>query len=59
MTDMQNRPRRSVLYVPAVNDKALAKIGQLPCDAIVVDLEDSVSPDQKVAARHKLAGIFA
>jgi citrate lyase subunit beta/citryl-CoA lyase len=59
MTDMQNRPRRSVLYVPAVNDKALAKIGQLPCDAIVVDLEDSVSPDQKAAARRKLAGIFA
>ncbi len=59
MTDMQNRPRRSVLYVPAVNDRALAKIGQLPCDAVVVDLEDSVSPDRKTAARRQLAGIFA
>ena len=59
MTEMQNRPRRSVLYVPAVNDKALAKIGQLPCDAVIVDLEDSVSPDQKAVARRKLSGIFA
>lgn len=59
MTDTQIRPRRSVLYVPAVNDKALAKIGQLPCDAVVIDLEDSVALGEKAAARRKLAAIFA
>jgi len=53
------RPRRSVLYVPASNDKALAKIGQLACDAVIIDLEDAVAPADKVAAREKLAGIFA
>ncbi|SDA51979.1 HpcH/HpaI aldolase/citrate lyase family protein [Mesorhizobium qingshengii] len=53
------RPRRSVLYVPASNDKALAKIAQLSCDAVIIDLEDAVAPADKVAAREKLAGIFA
>ena len=52
-------PRRSVLYVPAVNDKALAKIASLACDAVVIDLEDSVAPAEKLAAREKLKGIFA
>ena len=53
------RPRRSVLYVPASNDKALAKIARLSCDAVIIDLEDAVAPADKVAAREKLAGIFA
>ncbi|MER9301151.1 CoA ester lyase [Mesorhizobium sp. M0621] len=53
------RPRRSVLYVPASNDKALAKIAQLSCDAIIIDLEDAVAPADKIAAREKLAGILA
>ncbi|RVD63116.1 CoA ester lyase [Mesorhizobium sp. M7A.F.Ca.ET.027.03.2.1] len=53
------RPRRSVLYVPASNDKALAKIAQLACDAIIIDLEDAVAPADKIGAREKLAGIFA
>ena len=53
------RPRRSVLYVPASNDKALAKIATLACDAVIIDLEDAVAPADKVAAREKLAGIFA
>ncbi|BCG84907.1 citryl-CoA lyase [Mesorhizobium sp. 113-3-9] len=53
------RPRRSVLYVPASSDKALAKIAQLACDAVIIDLEDAVAPADKVAAREKLAGIFA
>lgn len=53
------RPRRSVLYVPASNDKALAKIATLTCDAVIVDLEDAVAPADKVAAREKLAAIFA
>ncbi|MET3579149.1 citrate lyase subunit beta/citryl-CoA lyase [Mesorhizobium robiniae] len=53
------RPRRSVLYVPASNDKALAKFASLTCDAVIIDLEDAVAPADKVSAREKLAGIFA
>ncbi|MER9075529.1 CoA ester lyase [Mesorhizobium sp. M0904] len=53
------RPRRSVLYVPASNDKALAKIPPLTCDAVVIDLEDAVAPVDKLSAREKLAAIFA
>ncbi|RWO12332.1 MAG: CoA ester lyase [Mesorhizobium sp.] len=53
------RPRRSVLYVPASNDKALAKIPSLACDAVIIDLEDAVAPADKVFAREKLADIFA
>ncbi len=45
------RPRRSVLYVPASNLRAIEKARSLPCDAIVLDLEDSVAPDMKNAAR--------
>lgn len=59
MTTNTYRPRRSVLYVPASNDKALAKIAQLSCDAVIIDLEDAVAPADKVAAREKLAGIFS
>lgn len=53
------RPRRSVLYIPASNDKALAKLPSLACDAVIIDLEDAVAPVDKIAAREKLAGIFA
>lgn len=53
------RPRRSVLYIPASNDKALAKIGSLACDAVIIDLEDAVLPADKKAARDKVAGILA
>ena len=45
------RPRRSVLYMPGSNAKALAKAASLPADALILDLEDSVSPDAKEAAR--------
>ncbi len=53
------RPRRSVLYVPASNEKALAKIAALDCDGVIVDLEDAVAPADKVAARDRLAAVFA
>lgn len=59
MTTEPYRPRRSVLYIPASNDKALAKIAQLACDAIIIDLEDAVTPADKSASREKLKGIFA
>lgn len=49
------RPRRSVLYMPGANDKALEKAKSLPTDAIIFDTEDSVSPDMKAVAREKVA----
>ena len=49
---MLARPRRSVLYMPGSNAKALAKAATLPADAVILDLEDSVAPDAKeMAAR--------
>jgi citrate lyase subunit beta/citryl-CoA lyase len=47
--------RRSVLYVPASNARALAKAPSLACDAVILDLEESVSPADKVAARAALS----
>jgi citrate lyase subunit beta/citryl-CoA lyase len=49
MSDL--RPRRSVLYMPSSNAKALDKAKTIPCDAIIFDLEDAVAPDAKPAAR--------
>ncbi|OSP56102.1 CoA ester lyase [Pseudoruegeria sp. SK021] len=49
--DHANRPYRSVLYIPAANERALEKAKSLPADAIIFDLEDAVSVDAKVAAR--------
>ncbi|WP_248448760.1 HpcH/HpaI aldolase/citrate lyase family protein [Sinorhizobium meliloti] len=48
------RLRRSVLSVPADNQRALAKVRELAADAVIFDLEDSVSPDRKAAARDAL-----
>jgi citrate lyase subunit beta/citryl-CoA lyase len=45
------RPRRSVLYMPAANERALEKAKTLPADAIIFDLEDAVAPDAKETAR--------
>lgn len=45
------RPRRSVLYLPASNERALEKAKTIPCDAVILDLEDAVAPDAKPAAR--------
>ena len=49
------RPRRSVLYMPSSNPKALDKAKTIPCDAIIFDLEDAVAPDAKPAAREAAA----
>ena len=43
--------RRTILYVPADKPRALDKARTLPCDAIIIDLEDAVSPDRKDVAR--------
>lgn len=45
------RPRRSVLYMPGANARALEKAKTIPCDGLILDLEDSVAPDDKTAAR--------
>jgi citrate lyase subunit beta/citryl-CoA lyase len=50
--------RRSVLYVPASNEKAMGKVASLPCDAVIFDLEDSVAPDTKAEARETLLSYF-
>ena len=49
--DVSVRRRRSVLYVPAANPKAIDKAASLDCDAVILDLEDSVAPEAKAAAR--------
>ncbi|HEY6795026.1 MAG TPA: CoA ester lyase [Kineosporiaceae bacterium] len=53
------RPRRSVLYMPAANDRALEKARTLPVDGIIFDLEDAVAPDAKEAAREKACAAVA
>ncbi len=45
------RPRRSVLYMPGSNARALEKAKELSADALILDLEDAVAPDAKPAAR--------
>ena len=45
------RPRRSMLFMPASNARALEKAKSLPCDGLIFDLEDAVAPDTKVMAR--------
>ena len=53
------QPRRSVLFVPSINDRALEKAKTLPVDSIIFDLEDSVSPEMKETARAKAADAVA
>src|SRR6266567_5443193 len=48
---MTIRPRRSVLYMPGSNARAIEKARTLPADCIILDLEDSVAPEAKAAAR--------
>ena len=57
--DPLNRPYRSVLYIPASKPRALDKARGLPVDAIIFDLEDAVSPEEKHAARDTLRAALA
>jgi len=50
------RPRRSCLYMPGANLKALEKAKSLAADVLILDLEDSVAPDAKETARAQVAG---
>ena len=49
-----NRPRRSVLYMPGANTRALEKARTLPADSLILDLEDAVAPDAKSSARENI-----
>jgi citrate lyase subunit beta/citryl-CoA lyase len=49
------RPRRSVLYMPGANERALEKARGLAADALILDLEDAVAPEAKQAARERVS----
>jgi citrate lyase subunit beta/citryl-CoA lyase len=48
------RPRRSALYMPGANARALDKARSLDADCLLLDLEDAVAPDAKIEARHQI-----
>ncbi|MBT8467130.1 MAG: CoA ester lyase [Deltaproteobacteria bacterium] len=50
----KHRPRRSVLYMPGANARALEKARTLPADSLILDLEDAVAPDMKETARDQV-----
>ena len=54
-TSTSFRPRRSVLYMPSSNERALEKAKAIPADALILDLEDAVAPDAKAQARENAA----
>ena len=51
---MKLRPRRSILYMPGANARALEKARTLPADGLILDMEDAVSPDSKEVARQQI-----
>src|SRR6202165_2591066 len=53
------RPRRSLLFMPGSNPRALEKARNLPADGIILDLEDSVAPEAKAAARDQISKAIA
>ena len=53
------RPRRSALYMPGSNARALEKGRSLPADALILDLEDAVAPDAKETARRQVLDALA
>ena len=56
---MDIRPRRSALYMPGSNARALEKARGLPADMLILDLEDAVAPDAKEAARRQIVDALA
>jgi len=53
------RPRRSVLYMPGANERALEKAKGIPADALILDLEDAVAPEAKAEARTRVCAAAA
>ncbi len=56
---MNIRPRRSLLYMPGSNPRALDKARSLPADGLILDMEDSVAPDAKQLAREQIGAALA
>ena len=56
---MTVRPRRSVLYMPGSNPRAMEKGKALPADGLILDLEDAVAPDAKAEARKQIGAAIA
>ena len=56
---MSIRPRRSALYMPGSNARALEKARSLAADAVILDLEDAVAPSAKEVARAQVAAAVA
>ena len=57
--EVQLRPRRSVLYMPGANARALEKAKGIPADALILDLEDAVAPEAKKEARERVCAAAA
>src|SRR6202035_4906475 len=53
------RPRRSLLFMPRANARALEKARNLPADGLILDVEDSVAPEAKALARDQIAKAVA
>jgi len=54
-----HRPRRSCLYMPGANARALEKAREIPADTLILDLEDAVGPEAKIEARSAIAAALA
>jgi citrate lyase subunit beta/citryl-CoA lyase len=59
MSSAEFTPLRSVLYMPSSNERALEKAKSIPCDGLILDLEDAVAPDAKVSAREAACAAVA
>jgi citrate lyase subunit beta/citryl-CoA lyase len=59
MSDAPFTPLRSVLYMPSSNERALDKAKTIPCDGLILDLEDAVAPDAKPGAREAACAAVA
>jgi citrate lyase subunit beta/citryl-CoA lyase len=59
MSHASLRPRRSVLYMPGANGRALEKAKTIPADALILDLEDAVAPEAKADARKRVTAAAA
>ena len=57
-SNTSDHPRRSAMYTPGANKRALEKGREVPADILILDLEDGVSPEQKNTARDNISGIL-
>ena len=57
--DTRMTPRRSVLYIPGANERAMEKARGIDCDGVIFDLEDAVAPEVKPRARERIAAAIS